>query len=106
MAEDPSDSHSSIYVAEGNVDLEVLDTIFKIQEINGEDYLKMLEETSTPTGELNRGKYIRLLIKKCVVEPKDLKIEKLKPVALALLANGIEEMMGLTELAKKKLQVR
>jgi hypothetical protein len=76
---------------------------FKIKEMSGEEYTSIVDECTTGQGKINRKKYVKMLIEKSVVSPKDLDPKRLKAGAQTLLAKKIEDVLGMTEVVQKNL---
>lgn len=80
---------------------------FKCREISGDDFLEIAQRCTVimPNGktDLDKKKYMRELINTCIITPKLDPKRPLKGAVSIALLDGIEERLGLTEVARKKL---
>lgn len=82
---------------------------FTCREIDGDEFLDMAQACVKVQGNtevIDRKKYMKLIFSACVVSPKLDFNRPLKAAVMTQLLDGIEERLGLTEMARKKWGMR
>ena len=95
-------SVEALYIKEGFTTKEVFGVPIKIQQIGGDRWTNIAEKCTGPSGQVLFSVYCREMINACVIEPK-LVFEKLNPGAITLLVSVIEDVQGVSEVARKNL---
>ena len=96
----PQQDLSGIYVSDDLFEQEICGTLFKWKEIPGMDVIKA-SGTAETVEDLDKADYATRLINMTVVEPKNLVVSRLKPIALTQLIRAIEGSLGLNEVVRK-----
>ena len=93
----------SLYRKKEEANIEVMGIKFKVRVLSGIEYLDTINDTIDEQGKPNRSQYAKMLIEKCIVEPK-VDISKLDATPLVLLLGKLEELhgaMSMGDLVKK-----
>lgn len=94
-----------LYLKEEYFTFEVSGITFKARDLSAEE-LFALTQKATVDGELQQNLYAKELMKACIVEPKIDFTRELRGVAATSILSGLQDALGLTELAQKKSLTR
>jgi len=86
-----------LYRKKEEAEIEVMGVKFKVRILPGLEYLDVVSDTTDEQGKPNRTEYAKLLIEKCVIEPK-VDVAKLDAMPLVLLLGKLEELHGAMKL--------
>lgn len=110
-SEEPKTVENSWYYDDEEV-VEVIEGIeVHIKLVSGEEFTRIADMCMPPVTDIkvlpqmDKCKYMRLLIKKCVIKP-EFTYSKLKPSVITALVSRLEELAGLSEMAQKNLDTR
>lgn len=87
----------NLYVDEEPKTIEVEDVEIKIRELSGFDYTDIIDELDVQPGTqeaLENTKYMKLLLKKCVVEP-ELDLDRLKVNVMNKIATEVQQGLNI-----------
>ena len=106
----PDPRVEDLYYVEGETFIVSIRGIdFTCKEIDGEEFLDIAQRCVKLQGNkevVDRKRYMKELFKACVISPELDWERPLKASVQTQLMDGIEERLGLTELARKKLGLR
>lgn len=96
-----------LYRKKEEAEVEVMGVKFKVRILSGVEYMETVDASMDEQGKPNRTEYAKILIEKCVIEPK-VDISKLDATPLVLLLGKLEALHGATSLGEltKKSSMR
>ena len=94
----------SIYVTDDEFESTICGVHFRWREISGVEVIKLMALQNQ--NDFDSSRYIKQLIKLCLIEPADLNIDKMKTAALGQLMSEIEESLGLSQVMQKNWKTR
>jgi len=78
---------------------------FKVRDLSTENLFDITKK-ATVNGELLQNVYAREIMRTCIVEPKIDFDREMRGIVVAQIIGELENVLGLTELAQKKLKMR
>jgi len=100
-----TDPLERLYVGKELFTFEVSGITFKVRDLNAEDMFAITKK-SMVDGELIQSVYARELMKSCIMEPAIDFSKEMKGVVVTQILGHLEDVLGLSELAQKKLVMR
>lgn len=87
-----------LYVSDEPIEIDIRGVPFKIKELTGLDYSEIADELqldlSNPK-KMKTAEYVRELINRCVIEPEDLDVERLKAEVLNEISTAIQQELNI-----------